>query len=238
MPIRAVIFDLDQTLLDRTASLLAFLTWQTEGMLKPDLENPAAFISRFIELDDHGRVWKDRVYRQLIEEFDLKHWKMEELLWVYEACFCASCVPRLGADQAIPDLAKNYCLGLISNGKTPFQERNFRALGFSDVFDSVIVSEAVGMRKPDARIFHLGCSELGVSPEEAAYVGDNPVADIRGAREAGLKTIFVPTEMNPTCQDADMTCGDLSDLPAAIIKLDEQGSAHPPTPRPESNISE
>lgn len=221
MPIRAVIFDLDQTLLDRTASLLAFLTWQTEGVLKHDLENSADFISRFVALDDHGRVWKDQVYRQLIEEFDLKHWKMEELLSVYETCFCASCIPRLGADQAIQELAENYCLGLISNGKTPFQERNFRALGYSDVFDCVIVSEAVGLRKPDARIYHLGCSELEVSPEEAVFVGDSPTADIRGAREAGLKTIFVPTELNPICQDADMTCGDLSELPGAITKLEE-----------------
>lgn len=237
MPIRAVIFDLDQTLLDRTASLSAFLRWQTEGMLKPDLENPAGFISRFIELDNNGRVWKDEVYERLIEEFDIKNWKMEELLPVYETCFCAFCVPRLGADQAIQELVENYCLGLISNGKTPFQERNFRALGYSDVFDCVIVSEAVGLRKPDARIFHLGCSELKVEPEEAVFVGDSPTADIRGAREAGLKTVFVPTELNPICQDADLTCGDLSALPAAIAKLGEQGSAHPPAPRSKSHFS-
>ncbi len=206
-------------------------------MLRTDLENPADFISRFIELDNNGRVWKDEVYRQLIEEFGIKNWKMEELLSVYETCFCASCVPRLGADQAIQELAENYCLGLISNGKTPFQERNFRALGYSDVFDCVIVSEAVGLRKPDARIFHLGCSELGVSPEEAVFVGDSPAADIRGAREAGLKTIFVPTEMNPACEDADLTCEGLSALPAAISKLGEQGGAHQPATRPESNFT-
>ena len=50
---RAVIFDLDQTLLDRTTSLLEFLRWQTEGMLKPDLKSPSDFISRFVELDNN-----------------------------------------------------------------------------------------------------------------------------------------------------------------------------------------
>ena len=188
-------------------------------MLKPDLESPSEFISRFVELDNHGRVWKDVVYERLIEEFDINGWKTEELLAVYENCFCAFCVPRMGVDQAIAELAEGYSLGLISNGKTPFQERNFRALGFSSSFDSIIVSEAIGLRKPDPEIFHLGCSELNVDPKETVFVGDSPVADILGAREAGLATIFVPTELNLSCKDADETCEDLSLLPDVIAKL-------------------
>ena len=96
MPTRAVIFDLDQTLLDRNASLLEFLRWQVTGMLKPNLDDPDAFISRFLELDNNGHVWKDEVYRQLIEEFELASWGMEELLSVYESRFGAFCVSRPG----------------------------------------------------------------------------------------------------------------------------------------------
>lgn len=219
MTIRAVIFDLDQTLLDRNASLSAFLLLQTSGMLKPDLQDPDGFVSRFVELDDNGRVWKDVVYRKLIEEFDLETWSMEELLAVYETRFCDFCVPRSDAEQAIRELSPNYRLGLISNGKTPFQERNFQALGFSESFGSVLVSEAVGVRKPDPVIFRMGCSELGVRPEEAVYVGDNPTADIKGAQEAGLKAVFLTTDLNPTCDHADATCSNLSKLPEIIGKL-------------------
>ncbi|MEM8954855.1 MAG: HAD family hydrolase [Verrucomicrobiota bacterium] len=219
MPIRAVIFDLDQTLLDRTESLSEFLRWQTEGILKADLESPSDFVSRFIELDNNGRVCKDEVYQRLIEEFKIMEWKMEELLSVYENCFCAFCVSRAGAEQAILELSRDYRLGLISNGKTPFQERNFRSLGYSDLFDSVVVSDAAGMRKPDTEIFHPGCSELDVSPGEAVFVGDSPTADIQGARNAGLKTIFVPTELFPTCDDFDETCGDLATLPVIVNNL-------------------
>jgi len=133
---RAVIFDLDQTLLDREKSLLDFLTWQCEGMLKPYIE-----------------------------------------------------------DQVSSD----YKLGLISNGMSPFQERNFKGLGVASMFDSVIVSAAVNLRKPDPAIFHLACAELKVNPDEAVYVGDNPIADIEGARDAGLRTIFIPSTTYPHC---------------------------------------
>ncbi|MFT5123253.1 MAG: putative hydrolase of the HAD superfamily [Candidatus Omnitrophota bacterium] len=54
--IRAVLFDLDQTLLDREQSLRDFLTWQCEGMLKPHIDDPAAFISQFVALDANGTV--------------------------------------------------------------------------------------------------------------------------------------------------------------------------------------
>ena len=123
---RAVIFDLDQTLLDRERSLLDFLSWQCDGMLRPYIDDQAAFIARFVELDANGTVGKDKVYSMLIDEFHLEGWSCAELLSVYESCFCGFSVPRPGALEALNALSTRYKLGLISNGMTPFQERNFR----------------------------------------------------------------------------------------------------------------
>ncbi|MEZ5329812.1 MAG: hypothetical protein R3F19_32590 [Verrucomicrobiales bacterium] len=104
---RAVIFDLDQTLLDRERSLLNFLAWQCEGMLKPYIDDPAAFISRFVELDANGTVWKDKVYSELIGEFHLEGWwSCPELLSVYESCFCAFSVPKAGVLDALATISK------------------------------------------------------------------------------------------------------------------------------------
>ena len=66
--IKAVLFDLDQTLLDRTASLKSFVDWQVKGMLRSQVSDRDLFIKRFIELDANGKVWKDRVYEILIDE--------------------------------------------------------------------------------------------------------------------------------------------------------------------------
>ena len=105
---KAVIFDLDQTLLDRTKSLQNFLLWQCEGMLRPYIENREAFITRFVELDANGKLWKDKVYSALIEEFHLEEWSCAELLSVYESCFCAFSTPRPGVLEALNEISPRF----------------------------------------------------------------------------------------------------------------------------------
>lgn len=71
--IKAVIFDLDGTLLDRDASLEKFVEAQYNRLNEWLGHIPESqFAERFIELDARGYVWKDKVYRQLAEEFRLK----------------------------------------------------------------------------------------------------------------------------------------------------------------------
>ncbi|CEI53518.1 hypothetical protein [Acinetobacter bereziniae] len=66
--IQAVLFDLDQTLLDRTSSLVQFLNWQLNTLTLVPLSQQQNFIQRFIALDANGAVWKDKVYAQLIQK--------------------------------------------------------------------------------------------------------------------------------------------------------------------------
>jgi len=213
MTVKAVLFDLDETILDRTASLKAFLAWQVNGMLRSSICDKDAFCARFIELDDAGRVWKDVVYKQLVHEFVIKDWSAQELLQSYELAFCGFCVAKQNVIEALHSLNQlGLKIGLISNGKSPFQERNFRALGVSHLFDVAIVSEAVGLRKPDKRIFELACEQLNINPEECIFVGDNPVADIKGARDSGMNTVFVPGSVWSTCEEADAVCINFANL--------------------------
>lgn len=209
----AVLFDLDETLLDRTGSLRDFAMWQSQGMLRNTVSNPDQFIQRFIDLDSNGKVWKDEVYSKLIDEFQIKDWSVSELLQSYELCFSGFCKPKSGALEAVVALkAKGFKLGLVSNGKSPFQERNFNALGVSSIFDTVIVSESVGYRKPQNEIFELACKEVGVMPRQAIFVGDNPTSDIDGANNCGIFTIFIPGNFGETYDKADVNCPSFSEL--------------------------
>lgn len=78
--IKAVIFDLDGTLLDRDTSLKRFVSAQYDRMKALHKVPKEVYLTRFIELDARGYVWKDLVYQSLIEEFELQDITMNEPL--------------------------------------------------------------------------------------------------------------------------------------------------------------
>ena len=216
-----VLFDLDETVLDRTNSLVSFVNWQVDGMLRGQVADRDVFVNRFLVLDNAGKVWKDQVYRQLIEEFSIEHWSIDDLLQSYVLSFCAFCVPRPGIKTALEYLKKrDIPMAIVTNGKSPFQERNSRSLSEYVFFDSIFVSESIGIRKPDKAIFHLACKSLGADVNASIFVGDNPIADVEGAKKAGMKTIYVPTGNSvKSCVHADAVVTNLFDLPAKLDKL-------------------
>ncbi len=69
---KILLFDLDQTILNRNASLIRFIEWQLNFFQLVPQAHKNAFIQRFVELDDNGNVWKDIVYQQLIKDFHIK----------------------------------------------------------------------------------------------------------------------------------------------------------------------
>lgn len=78
-------------------------------------------------------------------------------------------------------------MGLITNGLEKFQSRSIEGLGLRDHFDAVLISEAEHIKKPQPEIFHRALSRLGVTGKTSVYIGDNPEADILGAKNAGFK---------------------------------------------------
>jgi putative hydrolase of the HAD superfamily len=64
------------------------------------------------------------------------------------------------------------------------------ALRLNELVDAVLISEAEGLRKPDARLFHRAAEGLGMQPQDCLFVGDNPSADILGAHDAGMETAW------------------------------------------------
>lgn len=191
---RAVLFDLDNTLHDRDAGLVSFIREQFQvlelGVFGVD---EAAWTARFVDLDDGGRVWKDRVYERLIEEFGLP-FSVSGLLEQYVQGFAAQVTPRPGLVAGLSTLRDSgRVLGVITNGRTEFQMRTLRALGIEGFFDVCLISEECGFRKPDQAIFELALQRLGLVASEAWYVGDDPIADVDGAVEAGLRAIWFRT---------------------------------------------
>jgi putative hydrolase of the HAD superfamily len=131
--------------------------------------------------------------------------------------------PMPGAAQTLRALAdRGVRLGIVSNtGRTPGAVLR-RILARHDMlryFDPAAVSysDEVGFRKPDARIFQRSLDALGVDPARTLHVGDNPDADVLGARRVGIRTAHYAFAGATPSPHADLVVKDLADLPRLVF---------------------
>lgn len=96
--------------------------------------------------------------------------------------------------DAVPALQavkhRDFKVGLISNA-TELARRVLKRLEMEEFFDVVVISDEVGVRKPDPRIFRLALGRVGVAPSRAMYFGDRPATDVVGAASAGMRGVLV-----------------------------------------------
>lgn len=99
------------------------------------------------------------------------------------------------AADALGWLRGHYHLGIITNGAADdaldSQYTKARRMGLLDRVDSFLASDAAGYRKPDPRIFALALERAGVTPHEALYVGDSITNDVVGANRAGMISVLL-----------------------------------------------
>ena len=89
-------------------------------------------------------------------------------------------------------ISMEYRTSLVSNfTDSCYLHRILWKFGLESYFDSVVVSDVVGWRKPHPRIFKVFLDSLRIEPEEAVYVGDDLDADIRGARDIGITAVLI-----------------------------------------------
>lgn len=86
---------------------------------------------------------------------------------------------------------KNYGLHLITNGFEKTQYSKLKHSGLDKYFEAVITSEASNSMKPKKEIFDFALEKTGALLKESLMVGDNPEADIQGAINAGMDSVFV-----------------------------------------------
>ncbi|MEG0437630.1 MAG: HAD family hydrolase [Solibacillus sp.] len=220
--IKAVIFDLDGTLLNRDESMKKFIDYQYERLNKWLAHIPKEkYISRFIELDNRGYVWKDKVYQQLTEELEITGITWDDLLQDYIKQFQYHCVPFPNLVSMLEELrSNNFILGMITNGFGQFQMDNIRALGIESYFETILVSEWEGLKKPDPQIFKKALNQLHVTPSESIFVGDHPENDVKAAKNVGMKSIW-KKDFQWDNVDADFVVDDLAELFSIIHKVND-----------------
>lgn len=102
---------------------------------------------------------------------------------------------RPHAKKLIKRIKENCKLGLISNFTyAPVVYASLRKIGINQFFDAVLVSDESGWRKPHKQIFAEALQKLKVTAEEAVFIGDSPLEDIKGVEETSIKTVFVTSQ--------------------------------------------
>jgi putative hydrolase of the HAD superfamily len=82
-------------------------------------------------------------------------------------------------------------LAVITNAPGAHQRQKLASVGLAHLFDSIVISEELGVPKPDARIFQAACVKLGVRPEEVVHVGDRLDLDAVAAMRAGMHGVWL-----------------------------------------------
>jgi putative hydrolase of the HAD superfamily len=98
--------------------------------------------------------------------------------------------PVRGAARLLEVVKRRAQVGIVSNNLLEEQQDKLRHCGLDRYVDALVVSEEAGVSKPDPGIFEIALERLGCAADEAVMVGDSWAADIIGARAAGIRAIW------------------------------------------------
>ena len=204
-----IFFDLDRTLWDFDAAAeVAFERIYEKYNLK-SLGIPSAheFHEVYHPLNEQlwvlyraDKITKDELNRTRfvlpLEHYGIHDTDLADLLsedYVYWSPRIVRLVP--GTMELLEYLKPKYHLHLITNGFQEVQHTKLSGSGLEPYFETLTVSEEVGVKKPNPEIFHYALRKAGAKAEDSLMIGDEMAVDIDGARAAGMDTLlFHPTE--------------------------------------------
>jgi len=226
-PIQAVLFDLDDTLLDWSAQQN-----RLSAISRPHVDKLYDFLAR----EGHSLPDKETFFR-CYQETVIAAWAEAKKVWAgvnfsqtLQRCFASL---QLDVDridmmaalhaydwQALPNVTlyddtilvlealrrRRYKIGLVTNSMMPMWMRDIEleAYGILDYFDVRLTSGDIGYMKPHPAIYERALSLLQVQAQQAVFVGDRPANDIAGANAAGLISVLMsPPHLNHQLEEVE-----------------------------------
>ena len=224
-----IFFDLDNTLLDFDGGEAHALS---RALRQFGVDPTPAVLDRYHainlsqwELLEEGKLTKDQV---LTRRFDLLFAELgvgcdsQSVCDLYESFLAEEHGFVPGALELLKALSPRYSLYLATNGASVVQRRRLADAGILTYFQNIFISEEVGFHKPSPAFF-LACFAAipGFDHTSALMVGDSLTSDIRGGRDAGLRTCWFDRLGRPCRPDIlpDYTVTALNQLPALLETL-------------------
>lgn len=191
---QAILFDLDETLIDRTQSIECYAVRLQRDFADSLVPTTVSTIAATImAADERGYRPREALLQDLVQYLPWKTPpKVLHLHKHWETWFPLSSVARAGLRETLTTLhAQGIRLGVITNGVVRRQQSKIEHLRLRPYLSTVMISEAVGVKKSDARIFAQALAAVGCRASQAWFVGDHPVNDVLGAAAVGLRPIWL-----------------------------------------------
>ena len=245
MPIKAIVFDLDDTLIDwskqsepwsefnqkQSDKLYRYLQANDHFSALPNFDDFAKSVHKNImavwaeaKPEWRGARFTDALGR-VLAEFQIKGVKIEALLRAYDWVMMPGVTTFPDTHETLNALRQQeYRMGLITNSFFPMWMRDveLEAYGLLDYFPHRITSGDTGYMKPHPAIYWRMLGIMNLMPGEAIFVGDRPSNDIAGANEVGMTSVLMkPDHLDYPLQDVkpDYTINQLSELLLILDKI-------------------
>ena len=189
----------------------------------------------FAKLEERWKKYRKQAKSTLIDASEMELWSQYLLPDYDPELICANAgrltrlwrdhdgrrVPRPDVKSTLIELDKRgYTMGIIANTVTETEIPDWMIEDkVAHYFKSVILSSKVRIRKPDPAIYYLACRAIGKKPENCAYVGDNPIRDVQGTRDAGFAMMIridepdtIKKEPQEITLHPDYTINNISDM--------------------------
>ena len=227
--LKAVLLDIDNTLLDFDACTRAFLRGELGKAGRGWTEDAFAVFRRI-----NGGFWRQ------IEKGELTVQDLRKVRWQsvfaelgvsidgaeaedrFRQALWNSAIPVAGADRLLRSLRGEYLLAIASNGPGDQQRNRLRLAGWSDRFERIFISGEFGASKPSAAFWDRCAAALApIRRDEILMLGDNWETDVQGALGAGLRAGWFNygREPKPEGAEPDLIAEHLQEIPALLRRL-------------------
>ena len=198
MSYKAIIFDLDNTLLNfELCERQAILEALKSCAVSLDLNGVSETIFLQVFETYNSKYWRQRdifspseliemSYRSTLAQLDIQTDQISNLSQSFWHIFNHFAVIELDVNEVLTVLARNYRLAVITNGFVSAQLPRMQAAGIEHFFEAIVVSEAIGFAKPSPEIFYHALSKLNLTSAEVLYVGDSLRHDYTGATQVKM----------------------------------------------------
>jgi YjjG family noncanonical pyrimidine nucleotidase len=206
--IRAVLFDLDDTLFDHRrsaraaleavhavhAAALDFAEFERHHAVYLEEMHVEVLAGR-IGLDDARRERFRRVFQALGVALD--HRTVDAVASAYRSGYMTARRALDGAAALLEAVRRHAHVAIVTNNLLEEQQDKLQYCGLAPMVDSLIASEDVGFSKPDPEIFRIALERAGVSADRAVMLGDSWENDVAGAHAAGIRPVWFNPERLP-----------------------------------------